>query len=293
VIWGGIYIAVLLSLFTPLSLITLHILLVPLVVLLVLSDRLKALIVIGAIVAASALLLPGIGTFFALLTLFYLIPAWAMSVYYRRDRNAGQAIIAGIVAFIAIILVLLLILSIFQFNLNEFMASSLKDNEAVMMWLTALVSMENIDKAIYMITLMAPLMIIIYSVYTTVLAHWIGRKLLVRYQIDIPKLKPMKEWKLPRSMLYMYLVLLLLEFFFVFEMGSAINVILLNAVPLLTYAIALQGIGLLFAVAEAKGWNRALPIAGIVLLPLMPQLISWIGVADMAFPLRSKLARKD
>ncbi len=292
-IWGGIYVAMLLSLLTPLSLITLHIMMVPLVVMLVIADRVKALIVIGVIVIALALFLPGLGTFLSLLTIFYLVPAGAMAIYYRRDQNTGQAIIAGIVAFIAIILGLLLILSIFRFNLNTFMADTLKDNEAVMVWLSAMVSAENIDRAIYMITLMAPLMIIIYSVYTTVLAHWISRKLLARYQVNIPKLKPMKEWKLPKSIIYIYLVLLLLEFFFVFEMDSVVNVILLNAVPLLTYAIALQGIGLLYFIADHKGWNRALPIAGIVLLPFIPQLISWIGVADMAFPVRSKLTQKD
>lgn len=289
-LWGGIYILMLLSLLTPLSIITIHILIVPLVILFAVADRVPAFITVAIIMLLSAFILPGIGTFLSLLTLFYLTPAALMARFYRKDQNAGQAILAGIVSFIALILGLLVILSIFQFNLSEFMSTALKGDASLLAMLTNLFGADYIDQAIELLVLMVPLTIIIFSVYTVVLSHWVSRKVLTRYYLAIPKLKPMKEWKLPKSLIWYYLILLLLEMFFVFEKGSAVYVILLNAVPLLTYVIALQGIGLLYYIAEVKGWNRALPIVGIVLLPIMPQLISWVGVLDLAFPVRSKLA---
>lgn len=290
VLWGGIYLLMLFSIMTPLNVLTLHVLLVPLLILLVVSDPMKSIMGIVALLIFPFLVLGGAGLFLSLLTLFYLLPAAAMAWQYRKEAGPGSAIIAGIVAFIAVILALLLISYSLSFNLSDFMASAIKQDPVLMPMLLSIIGSEaEIDRAIRFIVSLIPATIIIFSVYTTVAAHWLGRKLLSRYDKPVPKLKPMKEWRLPRSIIWYYLILLLLDLFFAFQPGSTMEVMLLNALPLLSYALALQGVGFLFYTADAKGWNRVLPVAGLVLVPFIPQLIAWIGVLDMAFPLRSRM----
>lgn len=294
VLWGGIFLLSLLSVITPLGIVTLHFLLVPLLVLAVISKRVAFALTFAGVLILPWLLLGGVGSFLSILALFYLAPALAMARQYRKEAGSASAVFAGVIAFIAVILIVLLVAYAFRFNLADFTEDALKSEASLMAMMESLFSSEdNVEKAIGILIDMIPVTIIFFSVYTTVLAHWLGRKLLSRYWKPVPRLTPMKDWRLPKSMIWYYLILIILDIFIEFELGSTMNVILLNAVPLLTYALALQGIGFLFFTADAKGWNRAMPITGIVLMPFFPQLIAWIGVIDTAFPLRSRMKSKE
>lgn len=294
VLWGSLFLLTILSVLSPLNLITVNVILIPLLVMATLSDRIRFAIVFAAIVILPALLFGGYGLFISLMALFYLPPALAMASQYKKEAGAGAAVLAGIIAFIATILAVLLIAFAFRFNLADFITDALTTDKALMSLLETLLGTQaNVDDALKVLIAMIPVTIIFFSVYTTVVAHFFARKLLSRFWRPVPKLKPMKEWRLPRSIIWYYLILLIAELFIGFKAGSTMYVVLLNAVPLLTYALALQGVGFLFFTADAKGWNRALPVFSLVLLPFFPQLIAWVGVIDMAFPLRSRMKSKD
>jgi uncharacterized protein YybS (DUF2232 family) len=87
-------------------------------------------------------------------------------------------------------------------------------------------------------------------------------------------------------------IVLLLNMFIVMDAGSTLSIIVLNSHPLLTYAFALQAVCFLFFVVDVKGWKPILPIVALILLLFMPGLFAWIGVIDVAFPLRKWVKEK-
>lgn len=294
-LWIGIHSAILLSLVTPLSVLTAHFTLIPLLVAAVVSDVRKFAVAYAAMFALLALLLGGAGLILALISLYYLIPASLMGKQYRAGASPGVAVISGTLGMIGASLLLLLVSFASGFNLTDGYMAYMRSDPGLMAMMTQWFgSEEQMEAALRMMVDMIPVLIILFAVYTALLAHWIGRKILNGIGVPVGKLKPMKEWRLPRSLVFCYLIVLVLELFIPHEPGSAISVILLNSMPILTYAFALQAAGFLFFLADAKGWNRALPIASIVLMPLpgLSQLLAWLGVIDVSFPIRERLAAK-
>lgn len=293
-LWIGICMLMLFSLITLFGVLTAHFIMVPLLVAIVVSDVRKFAVAYAGMIALLVLVLGGVGMFLALVSLFYLIPAWLMASQYRKGASPGTAVISGILGFIGAILLILVLTYASGFNITEAFTDYLRADAGTAAMMAEMLGPEQFELMMLIMKDMIPMMIIVFAVYNTLLAHWIGRKILTRLGISIDRLKPMKEWRLPRSLVFCYLIVLILELFVPFEPGSTLSVILLNSVPLLTYAFALQAAGFLFYVADTKGWNRALPIASIVLMPFpgLSQLLAWLGVIDVSFPIRDRLAVK-
>lgn len=294
-LWTGMHILLLLSLVTPLGFVTTHFLLIPLLVAFVVSDVRKFAIVYAAMIGLLMLVLGGAGLLLALFSLFYLVPAALMGRQYRKGASPGVAVISGILGVIGAALLALVVFYAAGFNIADGFKAYLRSDAGTLELMTQILgSEEELDLTIKLMVDMIPMMIITFAVYTTLLAHWLGRKILTRGGIEVGRLKPMKEWRLPRSLVFLYLIVLILELFVSVEPGSTLSVILINASPLLTYAFAFQAAGFLFFLADLRGWNRALPIASIVLMPVpgLAQLFAWLGVLDVSFPIRERIAEK-
>ncbi|MEX1029026.1 MAG: DUF2232 domain-containing protein [Paenibacillaceae bacterium] len=287
IIWGVLYLLMLLSLVTPLGLITINLMMIPLLLLFVMLD-LKRFIIIYTVIAAILIVAIGNGGIvLAFVSMVFLIPSVAMGIQYRKGIASGTAVTTGIIVLIAVMLLLLLISSALGFNITDEFTKLLKSDANFMSMIHTIVQDEDqIDSYIDILISMIPMMIIMIAVYYTMITHWLGRKLLSRLWKPVPKLKPMKEWMLPRSMVWYYVIVLVLNMISEIDTGSTMSVIVLNSHPLLTYAFALQAVGFLFFIADIKGWNRALPIVALILLPFIPSLLAWIGVIDVAFPMR-------
>ncbi len=292
-IWGILYLLMLLTLITPLSLITIHLMMIPLVLLFVLLDLKRFILLYAGIIAILILVLGGGGFILAFTSMFFLIPSVAMGIQYRKGDTSSLAVTTGIITLIIVMLLLLLLSSALGANITDSFTELLKADPNFMTMINSFVQSEDqIDSFIEMLMSMIPLMIIMIAAYYTMITHWLGRKLLSRLWKPVPKLKPMKEWMLPRSMVWYYLIVLVLDMFLVFNTGSVVSVIVLNSLPLLTYAFALQAVGFLFFFIDIKGWNRALPIVALILLLFIPSLLAWIGVIDVAFALRKWVKEK-
>jgi uncharacterized protein YybS (DUF2232 family) len=291
VIWGVLYLLMLLSLITPFGLITINLMMIPLIVLFVMLDiksfmKLYAGIVAVLIVGLGLVGLLNLGILLVFMSMLFLIPSVAMGVQYRKGASSGPAVTTGILAIVGVMLLILLFTTALGVNISEEFTELLKANTSFMTMLNNMYGIENVDAFIDVMIRMIPMMIIMIAVFYTLITHWLGRILLTRLWKPVPKLKPMKEWMLPRSMVWYYVIVLVLNMFVVMDTGSTLSVIILNSHPLVTYAFGLQAVGFLFFVADLKGWNRTLPIVALILLLFIPSLLAWIGVIDVAFPLR-------
>lgn len=289
----GIHAFLLLSVLTPFGLVSWQLQMVPLIAWMVLTPA-KAFVpaYIGLLLLLQ--LLPGgLGLVFGIVSLLFLPASAVMAWQYRKQAGPFQTAAAGALAWIGVLLVLFALLFAMRLDLAAVMEETLLADPLMGPWMQAMFgSGEQAYRAIRLLVDAIPMAIVMFAVYQAVLAHWLSRKILTRFWRPVSRMRPMKDWRLPRSLIWYYLVILLLDLVIPFEAGSLPSVLLLNAMPLITYAMAVQGIGFLFFLADAKGWNRALPIAAIVAVILIApvvQLVAWLGVVDLAFPLRDRL----
>lgn len=303
-LWSLILVVLLLLIFTPLVMVAISLAMIPVVYLFVKLEPKRfvvyyvlSLLVVYALTAAFG---AGIlGTVAAIFSLFLLIPSIVMGVMYRKKAAARSVITGGTVAFLAQMLLFLLLLTLFGIHvtdeMREFVRSSLDTFPAEFQ---QMLPANLIDQVIEMMIQLLPLYLIGLSLYYSVITHWLARKALNRNGEPIPGMKPAKEWMLPRSFVWYYLIALVLSFIFTEANGSMIAMVLLNVIPLLMFAFAIQAFGFFFFVADARGWAKAVPyvivVVSIVLMPFLPgfmQLLTLLGLFDVAFPIRGRLKK--
>ncbi|MFB6365807.1 DUF2232 domain-containing protein [Paenibacillus elgii] len=296
--WSIAYIFLLLSIFLPpLSLITAALLMVPVLIMYVKLGTRRFLvhyIVSLAIVYFVASLLAGwLGALLVSVSIFFLPPVIQMGNLYKKRAAARTVLTAGTLTLLGELLLTLVVCSMFGLNpigsMKRFMIESMQTLPVQVQGMMAI----DKDVLVQLMVQMLPLYMIGFSLFYAVISHWLARKVLVRSGESIPAFRPVKDWMLPKSFVWLYLLALILEMF-VKDSRSMIFTVLLNLLPLLMAAFAIQAIAFLFFFAHVKRWNKTLPIMGIFLLLLPPAyfMFSLLGVFDVAFPIRDRMASK-
>ncbi|MDF2723873.1 MAG: YybS [Paenibacillus sp.] len=303
-LWSVILVVLLLLIFTPLVLVAVSLVMIPMVFLYVKqgSKSFVGYYVVSLLVVylLTALFGAGVlGTIAAIYALFFLIPTIVMGQMYRRKATARSTITGGAVAMLAQLLVLLLVLTIAGIDVTDEMRQFVKNSMAtVPAELSQMIPANLADQIIDMMIQLLPLYLIGISLYFSVVTHWLARRALLRSGESTPGLKPAREWMLPRSMVWYYLIALVLSFIFTEANGSMIGMILFNVIPLLMFAFAVQAIAFFFFIASVRGWSRAIPVIIaivcallVLIIPGFIQLLTLLGLFDIAFPIRSRMKK--
>lgn len=299
--WSAATVLLLLSVYMPLlNIITFNLLLIPVVIQYVKLDTKRFLIQyvvsLAIVYLLTAMLLDGLfGVLLVAISLFLLPPVIQMGNLYKKRAAARTVVTVGTVTLLAELLLSLVVSYWFGFNIiGKLKQSMLEMIQTVPDNLKGAFA-PNQDLFVQMIGQILPLSMLGSSLFMIVITHWLSRRILNRTGEAIPAFKPVREWMLPRSFVWYYLIALSMNFF-VKDPSSVLFTIMLNLQPLLMIAFSIQALAFLFFVAHMKRWNRALPIAGIVLLVFVPLptmfIFSLLGVFDVAFPIRERMTRK-
>ncbi|NDI36928.1 DUF2232 domain-containing protein [Chengkuizengella sediminis] len=279
-LWSTAYILILLSLFTPLSIITFSIMLVPAIILAVTLNRKTLMIQYIISILICSFIFPTLSIGIVILSLFTLIPSIIMGDLYKKE-SAGVTLLIGIITLLVLFVSALFVGSLLDLNLSRAMEELV--NEAMSQYPE--LNQITTEQTLTMLKNMLPFYLIMSSLFIVVVSHWLSRMILQKMDIQIPKMKPIKDWKLPKSLLWYYLGALLLQLFMNPEEGSYIMLITVNLIPLLTFIFSIQAISFLFYIADIKKW-RFIRIIGIVLFPFLPLVFSFLGMLDIAFDIR-------
>lgn len=297
-LWSFIYIVILLLSFTPLGLVTISFIMIPVLILYVKLDMPKFIVYyLGSLFATYLLTLllgaGGLGITALAISAFFLAPALVMAHLYKKKSAARTVVTAGVISFLSQMLLILISLSLFGINvvryIEQFLLESMKTVPEL--WRNQIPE-DMVDLMVHTMTQMLPLFLIGFSCYYIVITHALGRTILNRTGENIAGFKPMKDWMLPKSFVWYYLIALILSFFEAKGSGSVVSMILLNLVPLLMFTFAIQAVAFLFFTVHLRGWSRAMPITALILIflfPFLQHLFAILGVFDVAFPLRDRL----
>ncbi len=227
--------------------------------------------------------------------LFFLIPAMVMGHLYKKQAPASRVVRTVGVVILAQLMLELLVFELFlDISLIRELGSVVRDTVAGLTEQNLMPAEWNSDYTEVMIRMMVnsiPVVFIMIAAGFTAVTQYIARRA-VKWTagLDVPRFARAYEWRLPRVLVMIYLIVYIIEMFSSGAGESFFAVAVMNLVPLLSYVFAFQAVGFFFFLAHHRGWNPAVPVLIAIPVILFPPL-SLIGVLDTAFPIRKSFTK--
>lgn len=154
------------------------------------------------------------------------------------------------------------------------------------------VTRESLDEAFRLMEAALPSTIIISAFLLAFVLISINLPLLKRFKIDVPKFAPFKQMRLPRAVLWYYLIALSISLFVQPEIGTLLYVATLNASLILWLLLVLQGLSFIFFLLdEYKSPSFLKGLVVIIAIPLYSFIIL-LGIIDLGFNMREYVKGK-
>ncbi|GAA0427029.1 MULTISPECIES: YybS family protein [Virgibacillus] len=192
---------------------------------------------------------------------------------------------------------------VFQINVIDAMEQifneSMEMSTGVIEQFTAEAQLEEIDEimqqTIHAFVTLFPFFLATIAILMAFLSQWFSYKFLNRIERKDLRFPPFRELRFPNSIIFVYVIALL--FAFIFTDPESLQYMATQNLLLLTQMlVTIQGFSFLFFYANYKKITKAFPIICVVigvLFPMMLFIIRFIGIFDLGFGLRDKLAEKD
>lgn len=117
--------------------------------------------------------------------------------------------------------------------------------------------------------------------------------LLKRFGLNVPKFALFKDMRMPRSILWYYLIILSISLFISPEVGTTLYIIVLNMSVVLWVLFVMQGISFLFFYIHEKGLPNMLKVIVVLLSIPLYSFIMLIGILDLGFNIRGYVIGKN
>ncbi|MGD7007337.1 YybS family protein [Metabacillus sp. 84] len=139
-----------------------------------------------------------------------------------------------------------------------------------------------------------PSILIGVSFFSAIILHAIASPILRRLKLKSDRLKPFRDWRLPQSIAWYYIAVMILSFID-FEKGSFMETAVTNLFTILLLLLVMQGLSFVFYYAFVKEISRGIPVLVVVFSLFFPFLlypVQFLGIIDIGFRLRERITPK-
>jgi uncharacterized protein YybS (DUF2232 family) len=257
-------------------------------------------------IIASLLLSFIVGTIMSLpLTLAYGTTGVVIGYLIQKQKNMGVLFITGSLVFL-INLIIMYVASIVLFKVDmitemiDMMRESLnvsadllknfgntQDSEKVL---------EQFNNGLNLIKTLIPTLFVLSSLFIVMIMQLISFPIIKRFGVKVEKWKSFKEISLPKSLLYYFLLTLLVSMLMNPEEGTFWYMAIINMTYILQFMIVLQGYTFIFYYFDKKGFSKAISITIAIvafLIPIFLYIIGILGIIDLGFDLRKGFNKKE
>ncbi|MGE7765330.1 YybS family protein [Peribacillus sp. NPDC096540] len=161
-------------------------------------------------------------------------------------------------------------------------------------------STEQIKKRMYetidLLNTLMPSLFVITSVIMVLLIFFAAHPILKRFSDKKLKWPHFRDLRLPKSLLWYYLITMLLALFVNTDKDSFVYMAITNLFFILQFFILIQGYSLVFYIGHVKSWTKVIPILIVVisfLHPIFSTIIRFLGIIDLGFPFRETIKKKE
>jgi uncharacterized protein YybS (DUF2232 family) len=257
-------------------------------------------------IVASLLLSFIVGTIMSLpLTLAYGTTGVVIGYLIQKQKNMGVLFITGSLVFL-VNLIIIYVASIVLFKVDmitemiEMMRESLnvsadllknfgntQDSEKVL---------EQFNNGLNLIKTLIPTLFVLSSFLIVFIMQLISFPIIKRFGVRVEKWKSFKEISLPKSILYYFLLTLLVNMLMNPEEGSFWYMAIINMTYILQFLMILQGYTFMFYYFDKKGFSKAISITIAIisfLIPIFLYIVGILGIIDLGFDLRKGFNKKE
>ena len=151
---------------------------------------------------------------------------------------------------------------------------------------------DQIEAVSKMMELTIPSTVTLGAFFVAFILISINLPVLKRLGLNVPKFSPFQHMRLPRSILWYYMIVLCINLFIRPDLGSTLDIIVINVSYILWVLLILQGISFIHYFISKKGMPVGVKwIATLLAIPLSSFMIL-LGIIDLGFDVRSLVKGK-
>lgn len=227
-----------------------------------------------------------------------------MGMLIRRQKDRFNVLLAGSFVFL-INLIIMYGVSIlfFQIDVINEMINTMKQSlnmsadmlKSLGQEKEAERTVQQFQTAFDLFRTLLPTLLVASSFIIVFIIQLVNYPIIKRFGIEIKNWKPFKDIRLPKNLLWVFLVTLLANMLINPEEGTYWFAALLNLTYILQMLMVFQGYTFLFYYFDVKGMSKALSITLAVvsfLIPILLYIIGILGIIDLGFDLRRYLVKK-
>ncbi|MFJ8259109.1 YybS family protein [Peribacillus asahii] len=246
-------------------------------------------IIIGTILSLPTVLLTG-------------VMGIVIGYHVKHNKSTIQMFISSILAFIAGSLLILIATNIIlDMNVVDETLTMVEESMETSFDMMDMLGQNVTDDmkqqmrdSIEMIPMMIPSMLVISAMVMVYIFILASQPFIKRFSDKVVKWPLFRELRLPKSILWYYLITLVVTFFMNTDDHSYVNMAILNLMFILQLFILLQGLSFVFYISYVKGWGRFVPILITVvslLNPIFLTIVRILGIIDLGFPFREAMTK--
>ncbi|WP_108672262.1 YybS family protein [Peribacillus acanthi] len=223
--------------------------------------------------------------------------------FINRNKQALDTYIAAVLVFLGSVLVFYGVAALFfDFNIIKISMDMTKEaitqSQEIMKKLgqpenKALI--DRLEAAMKLGEILLPSLIVVSSMVMVMMFFYASNPLVKRFSGKKLALLAFREIRLPKSLLWYYLIVMLATYFINPIPEQFLYTVLMNLIFMLQFLMLLQGYSFIFYFCYEKKWPKALAVITTLLSLIVPVLlffIRFLGIIDLGFNLREKIQKK-
>lgn len=152
--------------------------------------------------------------------------------------------------------------------------------------------MENLTNMLNTLEMTIPASITMAMLLFSLVLISVNLPILKRLKVEVPKFSKFSELRLPRSVLWYYLIVLSINLFVRPEADSALAVIMLNVSMILWVLLTIQGISFIHYMLDCYKQPKFLKVVSTLVAIPFYSFVILIGIIDLGFNARDYIQQK-
>ncbi len=232
-------------------------------------------------------------------TMFGLIGI-VLGYMYKKQKKPVEILMAGTLAYlIGIMLIYVASIKFFNIDLMKQMQNmfneSMTQSEKIVTAAGMPISKEQ--KELFaqfndVLQTLFPSLLVMVSVCFSWITVMISGSVLRKLKHDVIPWPKFKDIQLPKSIVWYYVIFILLSTFIKVEPTSYLHMVFSNLYVIFALLLVLQGLTFIAFLAHSKGFTKGVPIISFIacmFIPMLFPLVSILGIIDLGISLRSKI----
>ncbi|GAB6644365.1 YybS family protein [Bacillus cereus] len=232
-------------------------------------------------------------------TMFGLIGI-VLGYMYKKQKKPVEILMAGTLAYlIGIMLIYVASIKFFNIDLMKQMQNmfneSMTQSEKIVTAAGMPISKEQKELFVQMNDILQtvfPSILVMVSVCLSWITVIISGSALRKLKHDVIPWPKFKDIQLPKSIVWYYVIFILLSTFIKVEPTSYLHMVFSNLYVIFALLLVLQGLTFIVFLAHSKGFTKGVPIISFIacmFIPMLFPLVTILGIIDLGISLRSKI----